>query len=62
MVAIAKSSYITQFIREGGPKGWFMVLVTALGSWENPVPPNALYDVDTVCSTDDQTFKQTQMH
>jgi hypothetical protein len=25
-------------MREGDPRGWSLVLITALGSWEKPVP------------------------
>ena len=29
---------ISSTTREGDPKGWSTVLITALGIWENPVP------------------------
>ena len=31
------------YLREGDPKGWSTVPVTALGSWGKPVPPLAMH-------------------
>jgi hypothetical protein len=45
MVYVTASVYVCALFayREGDPKGWSTVLVTALGSWGNMVPRGHLF-------------------